>query len=627
LLQSQSTVAQKKTDQNTKVLFVLIQSHLLALSGVWEWGMHTDEILCSDVMLSVGEVNGIPSTRCLIHPEDLKDFTAKLQALDSNSNINFRFRIITTYGEVKIISCSGSIQKTEDALFMPGLQQQEINGYYHQKQIIAAYEQTQLELQAYRGAESLSQTGIWYINTSTHKMFYSDYIYKIHGFPPQSFNAHYNTFTPFIHPEDKAVVTESFDNAYRQKIPLHLSYRVITAAGEEKNVRQSTRWSFNDKGELILSGLMEDITLERKQEQELVTLKDQEIFHNNVLRFADEQKKMAGWYVHIFTRKVFYSKNIYRLYGMKGDGMALTPSILLNFVHPDDRSMVAESDRKILKEHLPPTIEFRIIRSDGKVRYLRQKGKTIINSQQEMMVIGITEDISDEVILTRKLNEERMNNLVEHALYRQAEQLGDMAAWAWDKQTNEITWSEGFSELLGYKPGALKLSQATLTKYVHPDDRKLFTEYINQILLDGIERNFQFGMLKKDKVQKINAHFSILEIESKTLFLASFRNVTSYDSLQQKLAAQERFKDMVSDATIERIFVTDLNNYLVEWNSRCEEAFNIKADKAIGNNIFDVLPEWKTPDMLLNFQHALNGDFITLKDLQEKRYNGIIATS
>ncbi len=98
---------------------------------------------------------------------------------------------------------------------------------------IAALE---LQLRVYKQAETIGEIGHWQINLNSFETWYSENIFRLYGFEPYSVKAHPDTFTPFIHPEDREVVINIFDKSYLEKIPIHLEYRILRQDGEERHL-------------------------------------------------------------------------------------------------------------------------------------------------------------------------------------------------------------------------------------------------------------------------------------------------------------------------------------------------------------------------------------------------------
>jgi PAS domain S-box-containing protein len=83
--------------------------------------------------------------------------------------------------------------------------------------------------------------------------------------PDDLIDNHVVAYNDLIHPDDRAAVWEQVQQALAAQAPYTLTYRIITATGEEKHVFERGRGVVGAQAELIaLEGLMIDVT-ERKQ--------------------------------------------------------------------------------------------------------------------------------------------------------------------------------------------------------------------------------------------------------------------------------------------------------------------------------------------------------------------------
>src|SRR5690349_19512078 len=72
----------------------------------------------------------------------------------------------------------------------------------------------------------------WHIPTDTNT--WSDQLYRIYGTEPQSFNASYERFMGFIHPEDRPKVQAVHMAAFKDHLPYHMEERIVRPDGEER---------------------------------------------------------------------------------------------------------------------------------------------------------------------------------------------------------------------------------------------------------------------------------------------------------------------------------------------------------------------------------------------------------
>ncbi len=88
--------------------------------------------------------------------------------------------------------------------------------------------------------------------------------------------------------------------------------------------------------------------------------------------------------------ELHWSDELYRLLGLVPGTVKPTPSVFLEAVHPDDRQLVARSQRQAMFERKPYCINYRIILADGKVRTVCEQ--SAINSN---VIAATVQDVTE----------------------------------------------------------------------------------------------------------------------------------------------------------------------------------------------------------------------------------------
>ena len=604
----QSTGLKKET-QGERFVQVYFHPHTFELTGSWQWELHTDAVFCSNVMMDLPEhFNG---TKGLIHPDDTEQLKEAANCV-AGIKYEINFRIVTTYGEVKTltgfnISCA---QKLETG--QAGALQKE----QEEKQRLEADRLLHTAQHAARLAEKATATGTWQINKTTSKAWYSDGFFHIHGLPPQSLNAHAHTFLPFIHADDRPAVTEAFDKAYHLNTPLHIDYRIIKPDGVEASVRFITSPGFNKEGQPIISGVLIDETERKALEHKLESAESELNFQNEKLRFTEASSNIGYWQINLVTRKSTFSTHFLRLFGLKQQLVSPSWSVLINYVHPEDQEAVTTANKRLKHEHLPPELEYRIVRPDGKVRWIRQRGKLMMYAGNNMVMAGTVQDITVQKALEKKTAELNEKLSVKNFVHWQAEGLAGAASWFTDVKTGQTTWSENMYYLLGYKPNTIQLTQHRLIKYIHPDDRKEFADALLLTSAEGLETALEFRMLSLGGVLQMKASFKKMSHEEGEYFIGTVQNMTEHNIVKKELEQRIEMAQCISENIQDRALITDTNNMILLWNKRCEEAYGITSDEALGKNIFDVLPALNNEEDIALFNRALRGE--TVRQWAEK---------
>jgi PAS domain S-box-containing protein len=393
-------------------------------------------------------------------------------------------------------------------------------------------------------------------------------------------------------------------------VPLHLDYRILTQKEKEKRVHHATYWEYSPAGHQVLYGTFQDMSETYTLEQSVQTAGFDLHFKNQLLHLTEQASQTGYWYANLITRKVVYSDAVYRLYGLKPGSIPPGGNFFLNYVHPDDRDVVAEVTKKALKQHLPPDIDFRVVRNDGKVRHLRQQGRVVVYGEGEMVMLVTVRDVTSEIATAQKLAELKLQVAMRQFAQLQSEDMAAMGSWWWDPEADVMSWSESLYRLLAVKPSATNPTHKQLTRAIHPEDRKRFQDEFQLTLNEKRESRFEFRMVRLGEVRQVCASFKLMPFAGKEWFIGTLQDITPQHRLQHQLFMQAQQATYITENMLDRAVITDTENTVLVWNKRCEEAYNIKKESAIGKNIFEILPQLKNETDLALFNRALAGETI-----------------
>src|SRR5207302_564902 len=127
-------------------------------------------------------------------------------------------------------------------------------------------------------------------------------------------------------------------------------------------------------------------------------------------------------------KKAVFSDNYYRIFGLKPQSLPSNQFSFANFIHPEDQQMVKESYEKMRREHLLPDLDYRIIRNDGKTRYIRQRNK-ILPIGGELVIIGVIHDISGQKQLEKKVKDLSQEVSLGKFTYHLTEEIAGVGSW------------------------------------------------------------------------------------------------------------------------------------------------------------------------------------------------------
>ncbi len=214
-----------------------------------------------------------------------------------------------------------------------------------------------------------------------------------------------------IHPDDLPLVLNHFGRFAdtQDGEVVELEYRARHADGE-------WRWVWNrevvfnrhaDGRARQILGTVQDITERRKAED---TLRRSETRLSEAQRVA----QIGSWEYDRATGGLFWSEELFRLFGLDSAGGAPSVDALMQRYHPDDVAMHMEISNRAMQDGLPYEFDIRILRADGVVRWAHAVGRG--RRDEAGVVIGLFGTLMDiherkQAEETVRRNEERLRLL------------------------------------------------------------------------------------------------------------------------------------------------------------------------------------------------------------------------
>ncbi len=118
--------------------------------------------------------------------------------------------------------------------------------------------------------------------------------------------------------------------------------------------------------------------------------------------------KHGSWTWNVKNNVFTFSDNLYRLIGEQPQSFKPTIENFLNYVHPEDAEQLSEQVEQMKEDVELPYIYYRVVHKNGNIKHLKAYGKSLINEDNDTVLLGTTADITDEIMSFRALEERNM---------------------------------------------------------------------------------------------------------------------------------------------------------------------------------------------------------------------------
>lgn len=219
----------------------------------------------------------------------------------------------------------------------------------------------------------------------------------VSGYTPEELNQ--LGWEKVVHPEDRRLAREMLNRAAQGDIA-RSPIRYIAKDGSVRDVLHYLTPYQRDAFGTVLLGAVVDVTEWKAAERAL---------SESEARFREIADAVSDifWMVSVPDIRILYlNKACERAWGRTAAELRENPATFLNHVHPDDRADVEAAFRRFCAspETLVYDIQYRVVRPDGEVRRIADRGTPVANPQGVIdRVIGVARDVTEQWHLEQQL--------------------------------------------------------------------------------------------------------------------------------------------------------------------------------------------------------------------------------
>jgi PAS domain S-box-containing protein len=401
----------------------LAEAQRLSHSGTFGWKVSSGELVWSDETYRIlGFTRETHPTLDQvferIHPDD-RDHLQQLRdrAAQNGMDLDVEHRILLPGGVIKCVHVVAHAGRNNSGnLEYMGV----VTDITERKRAEEEHQALSSNLQESRAwleeAQRVAHVGYWLWDLEKNCVIFSDETYRIHGMTPQEGPIDLAIIREATHPEDRERVFRIADEAIRSGTRADSEHRIVRPNGEIRAIHSLGDLKKDASGRPYqMFGTTQDITERNRAEQALLRSQF----------YLSEGQRLAHTGSWAFSASGFdyWSSGLFQIHGLDPAGKPPIVEEYLALVHPEDREFMRQEILKMLTDHREFDFTKRIVRPDGKIRYVRCVGMPVGGGATPHGFVGTGVDVTEHELLAQELRREQ-------TYLAEAQRLTHAGSWA-----------------------------------------------------------------------------------------------------------------------------------------------------------------------------------------------------
>jgi PAS domain S-box-containing protein len=262
-----------------------------------------------------------------------------------------------------------------------------------------------------------------------------------------------------------------------------------------------------------------------------------------------------------FSEMVYVSPAYEAIWGLTCDSLYRSPLSWIDAIHPDDRAEAVAAIGRGRERSFE--VEYRIVRADGSVRWIRDRGFPIRNSDGNVYrLAGLAEDFTEQ-----KHTDEQLRRS-EHLL-AEAQRLAHIGSWNLDVPTRTVTWSDELYRIFGLEPGEIDPGRQAMD-FIHPADRAEL-DLVLKVAFEGRDPfSLTYRIRRRDGSERFlqSQGYVVCDDHGTPLnFFGTTQDMTERLHAEEALGRSEELLRLVLEAIPVGVAVMDVEGNIVLANS------------------------------------------------------------
>ncbi len=338
-----------------------------------------------------------------------------------------------------------------------------------------------------RLAQEAGGIGAWEWDLVTDRMVWSAQMFRVLGLEPADRHDLKDLLLACVHPEERLTTEAALAQLRGRPGPLRMEVRVVWPSGAIRWIVFLGQVIADDRGTPVrVLGITIDGTSRRRGEEAI--REDAER-----LRLAMQAGGLATWEFNLDNQIRYWSPEAAVMHGFSPDKTEISRTEWRHMVHPEDLPRVRVEFAKVLQGISDYSIEYRIVRPDGEVRWTAVHGTLLRGGDgKPNRVIGVLQDITNRKHIEAMLRESE-------ARLEMATEAAGIGIWDWNLLDNSMRYSELAKAICGF-PAGEPVTYDMVRNVTHPDDFPRTSELAERALDPAIRDIpvFEYRLLLRD---------------------------------------------------------------------------------------------------------------------------------
>jgi PAS domain S-box-containing protein len=269
-------------------------------------------------------------------------------------------------------------------------------------------------------------------------------------------------------------------------LPLKIGGRVV-AALSIASVDENRAWDEALIRRLTLLGeTLSNAVVHHHQDQVVASQQDR-------LRLAMRATRAHGWDWNLESGKSVWFGDSESIFGLPPEAHTGGIEDFMRQVHPDDHAHLQQALDQAIHKQVPYDVEYRVVRTDGQVRWLSDRGEVLFGSDgKAARMVGIAIDITDR-------KEMEKSRVTAEAHYGQLLETVDAIVWRAYPDSACYSFVSGQVEhILGYPLERWLQEPNFWANHLHPEDRDRVLQACAEDVAQGKAHVLEYRIIAAD---------------------------------------------------------------------------------------------------------------------------------